>query len=115
MVGLVPNTSAPEPVSSVTALARLALEGVARNVATPLPRPDTPVEIGRPVAFVKVAALGVPRFGVTNTGLLVIATKPLPDPSVKARLKLVDVGVARNTDIPAAIPLTPVEIGSPVA
>jgi hypothetical protein len=112
--GLVANTNEPVPVSSVTALAKLAELGVARNVAIPVPRPLIPVETGRPVAFVSVAALGVPRFGVTNTGLLVIATKPLPDPSVKARLKLVDVGVARNTDIPAAIPLTPVDIGRPV-
>ena len=43
--GLVPNTKAPVPVSSVTALIKLALEGVARNVATPVPKPDTAVLI----------------------------------------------------------------------
>ena len=37
-VGLVANTKAPVPVSSVTAAARLALDGVVRNVATPVPR-----------------------------------------------------------------------------
>ena len=59
-VGLVANTNAPLPVSSVTADARLALEGVPRNVATPDPRPETPVLIGSPVAFVSVALDGVP-------------------------------------------------------
>ena len=49
-VGDVANTRLPDPVSSVTAEARLALDGVAKKVATPAPRPDTPVEIGRPVA-----------------------------------------------------------------
>jgi hypothetical protein len=34
--GDVPNTSAPDPVSSVTAEARLALEGVPRNVSIPV-------------------------------------------------------------------------------
>lgn len=36
-LGLVPNTSAPDPVSSVTAAARFALEGVPRNVRIPVP------------------------------------------------------------------------------
>jgi hypothetical protein len=38
-VGLVAKTRAPVPVSSVTALMRLADDGVARKVATPVPRP----------------------------------------------------------------------------
>jgi hypothetical protein len=59
-VGEVANTNKPEPVSFVIADAKLALEGVARNVATPVPKPETPVEIGSPVAFVSVADAGVP-------------------------------------------------------
>lgn len=77
-VGLVANTSAPEPVSSVTAEARLALLGVARNVAIPVPRPLTPVEIGSPVQLVRVPEVGVPSTGVVNDGDVVMAT--LPDP-----------------------------------
>ena len=80
-VGEVAKTASPEPVSSVIAPARLADDGVARKVATPAPRPETPVEIGRPVAFVKVAADGVPRLGVVKTGLVVYATTPVPDSS----------------------------------
>ena len=66
IVGLVPNTSAPLPVSSVTAAFRLALDGVARNVATPVPRPLMPVATGRPVQLVNVPDCGVPSFGVTS-------------------------------------------------
>ena len=48
-VGLVAKTLAPVPVSSVKAAARFADVGVARNVATLVPRPETPVDIGSPV------------------------------------------------------------------
>ena len=77
-VGLVANTNEPEPVSSVIAEAKLALEGVAKRVATPAPKPLTPVEIGRPVAFVKTAALGVPRAGVTSVGEFDNTTATVP-------------------------------------
>ena len=87
-VGDVANTSAPLPVSPVTAAARFVLDGVTRNVATPAPRPDTPVEIGKPVALVNVAADGTPKSGVVNAGDVVMATLPVPlmaySPSVPA-------------------------------
>ena len=67
-VGLVANTAAPVPVSSVNAAARLALEGVARNVATPVPNPLMPVATGNPVALVSVPDAGVPSTGVTKVG-----------------------------------------------
>lgn len=73
-VGNVANTSEPEPVSSVTADAKLADEGVPKNVAIPVPKfvipvpplatgkvPVTPVVKGSPVALVNVAEAGVPR------------------------------------------------------
>ena len=60
-VGLVANTLAPLPVSSVNAAARFALDGVAKNVAILVPNPDTPVEIGNPVVLVKVPLDGVPN------------------------------------------------------
>lgn len=69
-VGFVQNTTAPVPVSSVIAAARLALEGVARNVATPVPSPLTHVDIGRPVQFVRVPLVGVPSTGVVRVGLV---------------------------------------------
>lgn len=77
-VGDVASTSAPLPVSSVRAAARFALDGVARNVATPVPSPDTPELIGNPVAFVSVPLAGVPRAGVTSVGD--VASTALPDP-----------------------------------
>jgi hypothetical protein len=60
-VGEVAKTKEPVPVSFVTAAIKLALEGVAKNVAIPVPKPDTPVAIGRPVAFVRVTDAGVFR------------------------------------------------------
>jgi hypothetical protein len=118
-LGLVPKTARPEPVSSVRALAKLALEGVARNVATPDPRPETPVEIGRPVALVRVTAEGVPRLGVVKTGEVVIATLPVPltvySPSTPALLKSTFVSVP---DVIAVVPTTrellPVPQSAPV-
>jgi hypothetical protein len=53
-VGLVPNTNAPDPVSSVTTVFKFALEGVAKNVATPVPKPLMPVATGNPVQLVSV-------------------------------------------------------------
>ena len=82
-VGEVAKTREPDPVAFVTAAAKLALVGVAKNVATPVPRPETPVEIGRPVAFVSVPEVGVPRMGVTSVGDVANTTLPVP---VVARL-----------------------------
>jgi hypothetical protein len=50
----------------------------AKAVATLVPNPDTPVEIGSPVAFVNVAAEGVPRFGVVSVGDVALTTFPVP-------------------------------------
>src|SRR6185312_621538 len=50
----------------------------ASAVATPVPSPETPVEIGRPVAFVRVPLDGVPRAGVTSVGLVASTTAPVP-------------------------------------
>ena len=126
--GEVANTSAPEPVSPVTAAARLAELGVARKVATPVPRPDTPVPIGRPVALVRVAELGVPRAGVTSVGDVANTSEPEPVSSVTAAARLADVGVPKKVATPAPndvmpvpplatgrVPVTPVVSGRPVA
>jgi hypothetical protein len=67
-VGLVAKTKAPDPVSPVTAAAKFVLDGVAKKVATPVPRPLTPVLIGNPVQLVNVPELGVPSAGVVNVG-----------------------------------------------
>ena len=77
-VGELVNTNAPVPVSSVTAADKFALDGVAKKVATPAPRPLTPVEIGNPVALVSTAAEGVPKAGVTSVGLVDSTLLPVP-------------------------------------
>ena len=61
VLGLVANTKSPLPVSSVTAAARFALLGTARNVATPAPSPLTPVEIGKFVQLDKSPDAGVDK------------------------------------------------------
>ena len=77
-VGVFANTKLPVPVSSVTAEIKLALEGVAKKVATLEPRPETPVVIGNPVQLVRVPDVGVPKIGVTNVGLIDKTTLPVP-------------------------------------
>ena len=77
-VGLALNTTVLVPVSSVSAEAKLALEGVAKKVAIPVPNPEIPVLTGRPVQFVKVPLEGVPRTGVTSVGLVANTSAPEP-------------------------------------
>jgi len=113
-VGDALNTKVEEPVSSVMAAAKLAELGVAKNVATPVPKPDTPVEMGRPVQLVNVPLVGVPRTGVTNVGVLANTKAPEPVSSVIALAKLALEGVARNVATPVPRPDTPEEMGRPV-
>jgi len=102
-VGEVANTAAPVPVSSVRAAAKLALDGVARNVATPVPRPDTPVEIGRPVALVSVPLVGVPRIGVTSVGDVANTAAPVPVSSVSAAERLAEVKLPNDVELPTEV------------
>ena len=93
-----PNTRAPVPVSSVIAASKLDELGVVKKVATPVPKPLTPVLIGKPVALVKVPLDGVPNTPPLTTG-------------APAEPTLVPKAVA--TPVPK--PDTPVLIGKPVA
>uniref|UniRef100_UPI004047681A hypothetical protein n=1 Tax=Algoriphagus sp. TaxID=1872435 RepID=UPI004047681A len=62
----------------------------AATVVAPVPPlatgrvPVTPVVSGNPVAFVKIPALGVPRFGVTKVGLVANTARPVPVSSFNA-------------------------------
>ena len=76
-VGEVAKTFAPVPVSSVNAAAKFADVGVAKKVATLVPRPLTPVDIGSPVHDVSVPLEGVPRIGVTSVGEVSESVSPL--------------------------------------
>ena len=114
-VGLFANTRLPEPVSSETANASLALVGSAKNVATLAPRPLTPELMGKPVALVNTAVEGVPRLGVVSTGLVENTTLPVPVSSVNADARLELDGVAKNVATPVPNPEIPVATGRPVA
>lgn len=102
-VGDVAKATLPDPVTPA-----------ASAVATPVPRPETPVEIGRPVQLVSVPDVGVPSNGVTSVGDVAKTAEPEPVSSVNAAARLALVGVARNVATPVPSPLTPVDIGNPV-
>ena len=80
------------------------------GVAVPLPpfatgkTPVTPVVSGKPVAFVKVAEVGVPRTGVTSVGLVERTLAPVP----------VDVVTPVPPLATGKVPVTPVVKGKPV-
>ena len=75
---------------------------IARAVATPVPKPDTPVLIGKPVVFVKVPLDGVPKAPPLTTNapavpvltpravttpvpvVTVLGATPAPPPTIKA-------------------------------
>ena len=65
--------------------------------------PVTPVESGKPVAFVKVTDVGVPRIGVTNVGLVANTFAPVPVSSVSKAARFALVGVPRNVKAPVAV------------
>ena len=67
--------------------------------------PVTPVVNGSPVAFVKVALVGVPRMGVTKVGEVLKTFEPDP----------VDVVTPVPPFVTANVPVTPVDKGNPVA
>ena len=86
-VGLLAITSAPDPVSSLTAAARFALDGVPRNVATPEPRLVSPVppfatatgdvsEKTEPVSVSPVPAVNVPAPENCDHGNAVVPRVP---------------------------------------
>ena len=108
-VGDVANTKAPLPVSFVTAAAKLADEGVAKNVATPVAKPLTPVEIGRPVPLVSVTDWGVPKIGVTSVGDVPNTLAPVPVSSVSAPAKLAEVNEPREVALPDEV-IAPVRL-----
>jgi hypothetical protein len=78
-VGVLAKTLAPVPVSSVSAAAKFADDGVARKVATLAARPDIPVLTGKPVQFVSVPDDGVPN---APPEVSPVAKVKLPEPSV---------------------------------
>ena len=84
-VGDVENTNAPLPVSSVTAAARLALEGVPKKVVTPEPRllrPVPPLATGR-----------VPVTPLERGTLVIVLVEPSMDLLVRVSVELI-VGIA---------------------
>src|SRR5438552_16355017 len=94
IVGELPNTNAPVPVSSVIAAARLALDGVPSHVATPDPRPVRLAK-GKPVQFVKTPLVGVPSNGAMRVGVFAKTAAPVPVSSERTPASCAEV-VAAN-------------------
>jgi hypothetical protein len=89
----------------VTAVTRFVDEGVAKNVATLAPSPETPVEIGNPVAFVRVPLVGVPRIGVTKVGEVAKTSAPVPVSLVTIAAISAEVSISvLESAPPAAVP-----------
>ena len=98
-VGLVDNTAFPLPVLVVTPVPPLATGSV----------PVTPVVSGKPVVFVSTPADGVPRLGVTSTGLFRFAL------SANAACAAVNpVSIRLNSDLMVADAATELLDGAPV-
>lgn len=111
-VGELENTAFPVPVDVVRAVKRLALEGVPRNVAIPVPRPLIPVLTGKPVAFVSVPEAGVPSAGVTNVLLVRVCVSVVPTirplagnvwPVTEVAARVPEPEVANDAPVPTTI------------
>ena len=109
------NTAWPVPVFVVSAEARFADDGVARNVATPVPSPVMPVTGTAeavhaehvPVRFVMTPEAGVPRAGVTSVGEVAKTSAPDPVAPVTAAARLALDGVANHVATPDPSPVIP--------
>lgn len=76
--GMVPTEDGEPSAPPFTTNAPSVPTATASAVATLVPSPETPVEIGRPVALVSVPLEGVPSTGVTSVGDVARTKLPLP-------------------------------------
>ena len=74
----VPNTGVTNAGLVVPVIAPVPFNAEPRAVAILSPKPETPVDMGKPVALVKTAAEGVPKAGVTRAGDVARTTAPEP-------------------------------------
>ena len=86
-----------------------AVRAPAASVAPVPPRatdsvPVVPAIIGRPVAFVRIAEAGVPRFGVTRVGEVLKTTLPVPVSLV--RMAESSLEVSRSPTLRTLLPLS---------
>ena len=111
-VGVLANTAAPVPVSSVSAEARFALDGVPRKVATPVPSPLTSLAIRTVkvllapliVLFVSVSVVALPTNVSVAAGRLSVTVPSAPVTGCKVIVPLV---AFRKPIAPTEVPATP--------
>ena len=75
----------------------------ARAVATFVPKPETPVETGKPVQLVNVPLVGVPRIGVTSVGDVESTFAPEPVDVVTPVPPLATASVPANVIVPDVV------------
>ena len=105
-VGVFANTAEPVPVSSVNAVRKFALDGVVKNVATPVPKLDTPVAIGKPVQLAKLPLAGVPSAGATKVELVnssALVTCLVVPPWTIGKTSVVAAAVAEGREVIAMV------------
>jgi hypothetical protein len=76
---------------------------MAKAVAMPVPRPETPELMGRPVQLDRVPELGVQRMGVTRVGLVANTAAPLPVSSVSAAERLAEENEPSELEFPTEV------------
>ena len=78
-----------------------------------LTAPATMPAVGRPVQFVSVPLVGVPRTGVTNVGLVALASPPVPVLVAPPRVLTIAATVVSSSTVLAALVIVAVS-GTPV-
>jgi len=105
--------SANTAMKDILEALRLALDGVARKVATSVPSPETPVDIGSPVQFVRVPLVGVPRIGAVRVRTLVLELNGRLAFVLGPRSPVAAVKNARKQDVSVASFATVICVGMP--
>ena len=115
IVGLVPNTSNPVPVSSLITPAN-SLELVEENTlnlflvyVTVPPSPNATVDVSVPVNVSVLLAVNVFPLAIVNVPVVVLIVNPLIVVAVATpRVGVINVGLPSNTNLP--VPVAPVEV-----
>jgi hypothetical protein len=90
ITGLILKTNTPVPVSSVIVVAKLALDGVAKNVATPVANPEIPVLIGVVTVILAEPSNDVPLIVTAVANLVVVDELPAKVVAVTVPVKVGD-------------------------
>lgn len=100
-IALVP--SAEVPLMTVVERPPAAERLTAAAVATPVPSPLTPVDMGKPVILEATPDAGVPSTGVTSVGLVARTKLPVPVSAVQAIVVPVEFSMTHGAVAPTTV------------